>query len=64
MAAVWNNWCLVATQIKREDAGYGAIRSTSLSVTIYSVGKVTTMQQDLPTILILSGGDDCHLGRI
>ena len=24
MSAVWNNWCLAATQIKREDAGYGA----------------------------------------
>lgn len=24
MSAVWNNWCLVAAQIKREDAGYGA----------------------------------------
>lgn len=23
MSAVWNNWCLAATQIKREDAGYG-----------------------------------------
>lgn len=23
MSAVWNNWCLVAAQIKREDAGYG-----------------------------------------
>lgn len=23
MAEVWNNWCLVAAQIKREDAGYG-----------------------------------------
>lgn len=24
MSAIWNNWCLAATQIKREDAGYGA----------------------------------------
>ena len=24
MSAVWNNWCLVAAQMKREDAGYGA----------------------------------------
>lgn len=24
MSVVWNNWCLVAAQIKREDAGYGA----------------------------------------
>lgn len=24
MSAVWNNWCLVAAQIKREDAGYRA----------------------------------------
>lgn len=24
MSAAWNNWCLAATQIKREDAGYGA----------------------------------------
>lgn len=24
MSAVWNNWCLAATQIKREDAGYVA----------------------------------------
>lgn len=23
MSVVWNNWCLAATQIKREDAGYG-----------------------------------------
>lgn len=23
MSAIWNNWCLAATQIKREDAGYG-----------------------------------------
>lgn len=23
MSAAWNNWCLAATQIKREDAGYG-----------------------------------------
>ena len=24
MAVAWNNWCLAATKIKREDAGYGA----------------------------------------
>ena len=63
MSAVWNNWCLAATQIKREDAGYGADKEYFVIRNDKFGWGANHNAEGFTNDFDWSGGDDCPILR-